>query len=178
MSETEQYKMPAPYTDQPDSDPQLTRRQLIKILAALGGAVTASSLMPEKWSRPQVGFGALPAHAQSTLCAPPYGIDHCTIDIIQNSVTELTTSAWITPACPGIQMALTIFISIEVDRQPERKPFTGFLTDSSGKATFTLEFSLPPGQASIYAMWGFFDPADGSDTCTTNVIHIDGGPTQ
>ena len=174
----EQYRVPAQYTNQSDSETQLTRRQLLKILAALGGAVTASSLLPEKWSRPQVGAGALPAHAQSTLCIPPYEIDHCTIDVILNSGMELTTSAWIAPACPGIQMALSIYIRVEIDRQPERKPFTGLLTDSSGMASATIDFNLPPGIASIYAKWSFLDPADGSDTCTTDVINIGGSPTQ
>lgn len=44
----------------------LSRRELLKTLTALGGAAAASSLLPERWAQPQVGAGALPAHAQST----------------------------------------------------------------------------------------------------------------
>ncbi|HSG16017.1 MAG TPA: twin-arginine translocation signal domain-containing protein [Anaerolineae bacterium] len=41
------------------------RRKLLKLLAA-GGAVTAVSMLPGKWSSPVVKSGVLPAHAQAT----------------------------------------------------------------------------------------------------------------
>lgn len=40
------------------------RRKLLKALAATGGAVTATSLLPDKWAKPVVDVGVLPAHAQ------------------------------------------------------------------------------------------------------------------
>jgi hypothetical protein len=42
-----------------------SRRRLLKAIAA-GGAVTAVSLLPGKWSSPSVKSGVLPAHAQVT----------------------------------------------------------------------------------------------------------------
>jgi hypothetical protein len=42
----------------------LGRRQLLKALAATGGAVAASSLLPGKWTKPVIEAGVLPAHAQ------------------------------------------------------------------------------------------------------------------
>ena len=42
-----------------------SRRRLLKFLAA-GGAVTAVSLLPGKWSSPSIKTGVLPAHAQVT----------------------------------------------------------------------------------------------------------------
>ncbi len=41
------------------------RRELIKALAATGGAVTLSNL-PNRWEKPLVEVGVLPAHAQAT----------------------------------------------------------------------------------------------------------------
>ncbi len=66
----------------------LSRRQLLKVLAATGGAVSASALLPDllpgKWAKPVVEVGLLPAHAQVTrtpthtptrtpqiMCTPP-----------------------------------------------------------------------------------------------------------
>lgn len=44
----------------------LSRRKLLKILAASGGAVTTASVLPGKWSKPVIEAGVLPAHAQAT----------------------------------------------------------------------------------------------------------------
>ncbi|MGD9100542.1 MAG: hypothetical protein PVF45_08675 [Anaerolineae bacterium] len=44
----------------------MSRRQLLKALIAAGGAVTASTVLPGKWSQPVVEVGVLPAHAQVT----------------------------------------------------------------------------------------------------------------
>lgn len=48
------------------SHPKLSRRDLLKMLAAATGAATISTL-PNKWVTPIVGIGALPAHAQGSL---------------------------------------------------------------------------------------------------------------
>jgi hypothetical protein len=159
-------------------EPHFTRRELLKSLAALGGAVTASSLLPEKWSRPQVGAGALPAHAQSTLCVPPYEIDHCTIDIIQNSGTELTSSAWILPPCPGIEMIVFLYWIIELEAQPVKKAqsIPVVSTDATGKATWSMTvIDVPQGAVQVYVEWNFFDPADGSDSCQTEKVDVGDG---
>jgi hypothetical protein len=42
------------------------RRKLLKGLAAGGGAVTASKLLPESWGKPILDAIVLPAHAQAT----------------------------------------------------------------------------------------------------------------
>ncbi|MBN1220168.1 MAG: twin-arginine translocation signal domain-containing protein [Anaerolineae bacterium] len=41
-----------------------SRRQLLKVLAATGGAVTTSALLSGNWIKPIVEVGLLPAHAQ------------------------------------------------------------------------------------------------------------------
>jgi len=54
---------------QPTASPAasaLSRRQLLKALAASGGAVTAASLLPGRWAKPVVHVGCLPAFAQTS----------------------------------------------------------------------------------------------------------------
>jgi hypothetical protein len=48
----------------------LSRRELLKILAATGGAAAASSMLPGKWTHPLVEGGVLPAHAQVSVVIP------------------------------------------------------------------------------------------------------------
>ena len=52
----------------------ISRRQLLKAMAATGGAVSASSLLPGKWVKPVVEAGVLPAHAQVTPEPPEYSV--------------------------------------------------------------------------------------------------------
>ncbi len=44
----------------------LSRRGLLKALAAAGGALGAAAFLPGKWVKPVVEAGVLPGHAQST----------------------------------------------------------------------------------------------------------------
>ncbi|MBN1179249.1 MAG: twin-arginine translocation signal domain-containing protein [Anaerolineae bacterium] len=50
--------------NKPQEEATISRRNLLKALAAAGGAVAASTLLPEAWSSPLVQTGVLPAHAQ------------------------------------------------------------------------------------------------------------------
>lgn len=43
---------------------KMSRRRLLKAIAATGGAVAASTLLPGKWTKPVVEVGVLPLHAQ------------------------------------------------------------------------------------------------------------------
>jgi len=56
-----------PQATQPSN---LSRRELLKVLAAGGGALAAAAFLPGKWVRPLVSSGVLPAHAQSTTEPP------------------------------------------------------------------------------------------------------------
>ncbi len=54
-------------TDQRSTRRQiLSRREVLKALGAIGGAAAASALLPEKWVKPVVEAGVLPAHAQTS----------------------------------------------------------------------------------------------------------------
>ena len=50
----------------PEQAKTLGRRDLLKALAATGGAVTAATLLPGKWSKPVVEAGVMPAHAATS----------------------------------------------------------------------------------------------------------------
>ena len=45
----------------------LSRRKMLKTLVAAGGAVGAASFLPEKWLKPVVQSGVLPAHAAASV---------------------------------------------------------------------------------------------------------------
>jgi hypothetical protein len=49
-----------------ENERSVSRRELLKILGAAGGTLTASVLLPEKWLPPQLDIGVLPAHAQTS----------------------------------------------------------------------------------------------------------------
>ena len=50
---------------------KLSRRKLLKSIAAGSGAIVAGKSLPESWSRPVVDSVILPAHAQTSPPAPP-----------------------------------------------------------------------------------------------------------
>ncbi len=64
------------HSEQTSTEPKIIgRRQLLKALAAAGGAVTAASMLPGKWSKPVIEAGVLPAHAQTSALPPPSTTD-------------------------------------------------------------------------------------------------------
>lgn len=50
----------------PNDDTMMSRRKLLKALAATSGAVVASQMLPGQWSKPLIESGVLPAHAQGS----------------------------------------------------------------------------------------------------------------
>ena len=50
--------------------PDITRREALKVLAATAGSLTALAFVPDRWVKPVMGAGFLPAHAQSSLLCP------------------------------------------------------------------------------------------------------------
>jgi hypothetical protein len=78
----------------------LSRRELLKAMTALGGAAVASSFLPEKWVKPEVGSGVLPAHAQEIKEPPSTSSQTSNFNGSQQSfevpggVGQITVEAW------------------------------------------------------------------------------------
>jgi hypothetical protein len=71
----------------------LSRGEALKALAAMGGAAAASALLPEKWVKPVVEAGVLPAHAQSSSY-----IVHCHIHDLAFSQVPGMAKEWVPAA--------------------------------------------------------------------------------
>jgi hypothetical protein len=46
---------------------KIGRRDVLKIVVAGAGAITASAFLPDKWVKPVADFGVSPAHAQASI---------------------------------------------------------------------------------------------------------------
>jgi hypothetical protein len=54
----------------------VSRRGLLKVLAAAGGTAAAAAALPDRWLKPMVQIGATPAHAQTSVARPAIlGVD-------------------------------------------------------------------------------------------------------
>lgn len=116
-----------------ENNPEKTigRRQLLKAIAAAGGAVTAASVVPGQWAKPVIEAGMLPAHAQSSFNLTAV-ITNAGIGITGEgtSADELEVTITVTPAQAGISITdqFTVGNFLEVGPQT---------TDGSGQAIFT-----------------------------------------
>ena len=55
----------------------------------MGMAITASWLVPEKWVKPVMEAGVVPAHTQSSLLrVSPYTIDRCQIEDMSRQTND------------------------------------------------------------------------------------------
>ena len=143
----------------------LSRRELLKALAALSGAVTTSSLLPEKWVTPEVGAGALPAHAQGT--PGKYGIVECDLDVQRGDGWTATTHVWIDPTDAGIELEVFLYTWTTTDQPSAYSPSAPEAirqTDDKGMA-MVIFTGIPIEVVRVRVVWGFYNPADGSGSC-------------
>jgi hypothetical protein len=57
--------------DEKKQSTEITRRKLLKLIAAGGGALAGLTLLPDKWVKPVLGSGVLPVHAASSTTSSP-----------------------------------------------------------------------------------------------------------
>jgi hypothetical protein len=85
-------------TIQKGSDPenwdQLSRREALKALASLGGAIGASLIVPQKWIAPVIKAGVLPAHAQGTVPPIPGSLDVLASWSNEETVVDVDLMVW------------------------------------------------------------------------------------
>jgi len=186
------------HNDVPKEEHQETavsRRQLLKALIATGGAITASTLLPAKWSKPIVEVGVLPVHAQisppltSTPTPEPptatpiiAAIIGCFAFNASGAATigpsdVIETYTEITPTLSGIELRRTITLHQTGHPQDGTVATDTGLTDSSGRfqpPNFdlgTLSPTILAGDGRLTILWEFVNPADGTNDCQ-NIIDI------
>ena len=160
----------------------ISRRQLLKAIAATSGIVAASALLPEKWSSPELEVGVLPAHAQISEILP-VTIVSCSMANIIDEVTLIYTNSTIELSCvirtersdiEEIPMVVTLSTTPTEDgTQTEVETLTGTPTvlpsNLPNEATFQTTVDLTPyeipGGYWLFADWTFQNPDDSTDAC-------------
>jgi hypothetical protein len=151
----------------------LNRREVLKALAAIGGAAAASSFLPEKWVKPVVEAGTLPAHAQSSVCSPPFAIDQCadnkafwladpTPTLVINSMPYINTR------CEGVPLRLTLNIQNSLGQTIYSSDPKIYFTTDHGYAEAII--SIPPSKISgipylVSVNWEFINSKYGITNC-------------
>ena len=156
-----------PMTDQKSN--QLSRRDTIKVLAAVVGAGALANL-PGKWTKPGLDFGVLPAHAQTsqiihTLVA---GADAQIDNNVEQPPITINSTVQITPPSQGIMMQYSILLD---EPQGAIRPMgidspadmSGSLpTDSTGLVTLPITYSNLWFNSTITVTWTFANSSDGT----------------
>jgi hypothetical protein len=159
---------------------RVSRRRLLKTLAVTGGVAAASTMLPNKWAKPVVQVGVLPAHAQVSLtfliaCSGNGG--GSAVDRVQQG----TRIRGIVAECSPTPPAGTL-IGVDVDADPE--PLGGedwykeWPTSDDGVAYFPF-FRVPrdaPIGTVLTFTFSFVDQDEfGEATCSFVMIVEEGG---
>jgi hypothetical protein len=127
-------------------DTTLGRRELLKALAATGGAVTVVSMLPGQWTRPIIEAGVLPVHAQVSpvvfslqIIQVFQGGNFGNISTSQNGelfFCEMEIIVQVTPPTQGVEVVYEVTEPTGSDCAPDSQ-----LTDAAGQATFLFDAS-------------------------------------
>lgn len=148
---------------------EISRRDAMKILAAVAGAAALANI-PDKWSKPGMGFGVLPAHAQtSTVLHTLAAGSDAPIDInVEQPPITVNTTVTITPPTPGIILRYSVVLGGDLSGMEgidSPVPPTGTTpTDGSGMATLPVTYSNVWNGVNIAVTWSFENPTDGTNT--------------
>jgi hypothetical protein len=157
----------------------LSRREVLKALGIIGGATAASALLPEKWVKPVVEAGVVPAHAQSSIiCEMPYSIVSCDIieySWVDNDNFDFSITVKVDPPCPNVPMIWDLEI---LDSNLVLIAYFGFdshvaiNTEPFGVVVHKVS-NLFRGSTNPYLFtvtWKFNDSNYGAETCTSTLI--------
>jgi hypothetical protein len=158
---------------------ELSRREVLKALAAIGGAAAASSFLPEKWVKPVVETGVLPAHAQSSVCSPPFTFDQCADGFAGWSTTPspiptllIDSMAFINTRCEGLPLLFTFIIKNNEGKIIYSSNPDVYLTNNHGFAEAIV--FVPSSQIAgvpylVSFNWEFINNKYGNTHCTWEV---------
>lgn len=164
----------------------LNRRALLKALAVTGGAVAASTVLPNEWVKPMVDVGVLPLHAQTSPTAtavtptPLYSIITCSASNAGGGGTigptdTITTFADISSTTAGVNLSRTITLNQAGHPQNGVVDVATGTTDAAGRFTppnfdlSTLSPAISAGTNRITILWEFVNASDGTNTCNNNI---------
>ncbi len=145
------------------ADPQMNRRELLKVLIASGAGLGVAGFFQAKWTKPVVKVGVLPAHAQTstlhTLVAGENGYLTC-----DNGDPSPVSTVTITPADAGISMHWVLtHTAAPVTSNPDDGAEGDVVTNSSGVASLATNAVSPePGEGILTVTWTFTNPSDGT----------------
>jgi hypothetical protein len=157
----------------PTKPKQISRREVLKALVALGGAAAASTLMPEKWIPPVVATGVLPAHAQSSFCDSAVRLFECS-DVAAHWFMEpelilrVESMAILSSVCIGVPLRFSFILKDSSGVTVFTSDNYVFLTSQFGDAdamVFVSHNKISGIPSSGFAHWEFADPRVGQTTC-------------
>lgn len=154
---------------------EISRRDAIKILAAVAGA-TALVNLPDKWTKPGMEVGVLPAHAQTSLALHTLaaGLDDPAANFCLAFDSTVTISP---PVSAGILMRYVITPGAGVTITSPAALTGTAPTDATGVATLSISVdgaSVVPGRT-VTVTWSFENPSDGIDSDSQVFTNTSGG---
>ncbi|MBE2269919.1 MAG: hypothetical protein IAE80_16905 [Anaerolinea sp.] len=146
---------------------RLTRRDAIKIITA----ATAGTLLilPDKWAKPLLNIGALPAHAQTSVIRSLVCPANPPIAEVSGSLNILV-SVQVTPPAAGISVGYSITTTTGTLLSPAANPGTA-VTNGAGVATTDILLDTAGVSGSATVTWQLA----GAGSCQTVYQFVDVG---
>jgi len=152
---------------------QISRRDALKILAGVASA-TALATIPDKWTKPGMEVGVLPAHAQTSV--PTHTLVVGVSDPAANFCFSLISTVTIAPPASGILMRYTITTSGPAITSPAA--LTGTVpTDGTVVASLSVDVdqtSFGVGDT-VTVTWSFENASDGVGSGSQVFTSVGGG---
>ena len=157
---------------QPEKDQSLSRRELLKALAATAGATAAAAFLPANWVKPVIKAGVLPAHAQGTLqydllCDLFLGEQNVSNQSIPAGDVVITCRAQVQPPTAGVGINIYYTYSLPAPGVGSLNVTT--LADGSCQALIAhLSGGFLPGDT-LNVVVSIYSPAGQTATCSRSV---------